>query len=214
MAVSSYTVDVACRAGMHKQDGVGEAARGCPWSSSKKAEAARCAAAHSKEHSPTSDPAPDHITAPVVDARYGVLVLAPHGEGPRRESCIERLGSVRYMLRAGPDNRTSHRKPPVRRDSASPRSTCPTPLRFRNPNARKSDHGWARDRAEPNRENGPARGRHEKRLRTGPPSWSRQQNSSQLPRPTFPVGTVGAVLTLVTRSSRPGLVARAQGSSP
>ena len=90
-----------------QQCGVGEAARGCPWSSSKKVEAARCAAAHSKEHSPTSDPAPDHITAPVVDARYGVLVLAPHGEGPRRVSCFERLGSVRYMLRACPDNRST-----------------------------------------------------------------------------------------------------------
>ena len=113
---------------MDSQCGVGEDARGCPWSSSKKVEAARCAAAHSEEHSPTCDPAPDHITAPAVDARYGVHVLAPHGEGPRRKSCIERLGSVRYMLLTGPDNRTSHRKPPVRRDSASPRSTCPPPL--------------------------------------------------------------------------------------
>ena len=107
----------ACRAGMHKQCGVGEDARGCPWSSSKKVEAAHCAAPHSEEHSPTCDPAPDHITAPVVDARYGVHVLAPHGEGPRRVSCTERLGPVRYMLRACPDNRSTLTKASGRPDS-------------------------------------------------------------------------------------------------
>ena len=37
---SSTTVDVACRAGMHKQCDVGEVARGCPWSSRKKIERA------------------------------------------------------------------------------------------------------------------------------------------------------------------------------
>ena len=52
-----------------QQCGVGEVARGCPWSSSRKVEAARCALAHSKEHSPTCDPSPDHITPPLVDAR-------------------------------------------------------------------------------------------------------------------------------------------------
>ena len=111
-----------------QQCGVGEGARGCPWSSSRKVEAARCAAAHSEEHSPTCDPSPDHITPPLVERRQTVHALAPHGEGPRRVSCTERLGPVSYMLCAGPDNRSTHRKPPVRRDSASPRSTCPGPL--------------------------------------------------------------------------------------
>ena len=137
---SSTTVGGSKIAGMHKQCGMGEVERGCPWSSRRKIERARCAAAHCEEDSPTCDPAPDHITAPAVNARYEVHVLAPHDEGPRRESCIERLGSVRYMLRTGPDNRTSHRKPPVRRDSASPRSTCPTPLlNFRPPGAPTCD---------------------------------------------------------------------------
>ena len=128
---SSTTVDVCKSAGMHNQCGVGEDARGCPWSSSKKVEAARCAAAHSEEHSPTCDPAPNHITPPLVERRQTVHALAPHGEGPRRVSCTERLGPVSYMLCAGPDNRATHRKPPVRRDSVSPRSNCRHPLSYK-----------------------------------------------------------------------------------
>ena len=65
------------------------------------------------------DPAPDHITAPAVDARYEVHVLAPHGEGPRRVSrTVERLVSVRTMYRSDLDNRRSSTKPSERRGSA------------------------------------------------------------------------------------------------
>ena len=85
---SSTTVDVACRAVMHKQGGVGEVACGCPWSSSKNFEAARCAPARGLEDSPTCDPAPDHITPPLVDARLRVHLLAPQHEGPRRVTVL------------------------------------------------------------------------------------------------------------------------------
>ena len=57
-----------------------------------------------------------HLLLSVVER---VHMLAPQGEGPRRVACTERLGPVRYMLRACPDNRSTLTKPSERRESAS-----------------------------------------------------------------------------------------------